>query len=321
MSNHYRRNQSITKRRKSTAFPVFAREQEDADNASRLSGSINSHRRYSTISQLYLPNGLDYHPQPHVPPSGPEAPQAIFIPNIEDDETTGSRRRVSVISQVYRQAEEELGEEEEEEEKKLTKKSRIILFILEPILSGLILFPILVLFWECGWNLVLIFLNHLNEFPSNLHLEEITQEEFDSYTWQSLVFPYLVVQFLLLLLYLCQDLIYDFLVDQKWIVKTVLLKFHILLLATIYVFQWEMLWTIWDQFTPHEWYFEFTLSVSAIFALIVFIGHLSDLVFSPFLFSYDSIEYCIHFGCPLLTKNVSLNIFFILRKIFAFQLR
>ncbi|CAF3110400.1 unnamed protein product, partial [Rotaria sp. Silwood2] len=30
-------------------------------------------------------------------------------------------------------------------------------------------------------------------------------------------------------------------------------------------------WTIWDQFTPHE--------------------------------CYDSIEYCIHFGCPLLTRQ------------------
>ncbi|CAF4583562.1 unnamed protein product, partial [Rotaria magnacalcarata] len=59
-----------------------------------------------------------------------------------------------------------------------------------------------------------------------------------------------------------------------------------------------MLWTIWDQFTPHEWYFEFTLSLTSLFSLIVFIGHLSDLVCSPFLFSYDSIEFNIQFGCP-----------------------
>ncbi len=70
-----------------------------------------------------------------------------------------------------------------------------------------------------------------------------------------------------------------------------------------------MLWTIWQEFITHEWYFELTLSLTALFAVIVFNGHLSDLVCSPFLFSYDSIEYCIHFGCPLLTRDVGLYFF------------
>jgi hypothetical protein len=303
MSQHYQRRQVSINRRKSTTAPVFIREQQEINNGHLLSTSFNVQRRLSTVSQIYLPHGLDYHPQSHVPPSGPEAQRTIFLPRFDDDQTTGEQRRLSVISRIYQPIEDE--NFDQYEEKSITTKQKI-LFILEPIISGLILFPILVLFWECGWNLILIFLNRLNEFPANLHLDETTQEAFESYTWQSLIFPYLVAQFLLLLYYLGQNLIYNFLKDQNWIIKGLLLKFHALGLAIIYIIQWEMLWTIWDQFTPHEWYFEFTLSVASMFALIVFIGHISDLVCSPFIFSYDSIEYCIHFGCPLLTREVSL---------------
>jgi len=310
MSQTYRRKQVTTGRRQSTTLPVFIREQEEIDPSRRLSVCFNAQRRLSTVSQIYLPHGNEYHPQHHVPPIGPEAPQIFLSTTFHDDLTTKEDRRLSIISRVYDQIDEEISDEYQEET--LNKITRRILFLIEPILTGLILFPILVLFWECGWNLVLILLNRLNEFDSNLHLDEITQEEFDSYTWQSLLFPYLVVQFLLLLYYLCQDFVYNYLnklEEQKWIFSNILLKIHIIILATIYIFQWEMLWTIWDQFTPHEWYFEFTLSLTSLFALIVFIGHLSDLVCSPFIFSYDSIEYCTHFGCPLLTREVSSILF------------
>jgi len=308
MSQHYQRRQAPTNQRKSITAPVFIREQDEIDNDRLLSTSFNAQRRLSTVSQIYLPNGLDYHPQSHVPPSGVEAQRSIFLPLFDDNQTTGEQRRLSVISRIYQPIEDE--NLDKYQEPSITIKQKI-LFILEPIISGLIIFPMLVLFWECGWNLTLIFLNRLNQFPANLHLEEATQEAFESYTWQSLVFPYLVVQFLLLLYYLGQNIIYNFLNDQKWIIKILLLKLHTLGLAIIYIIQWEMLWTIWDQFTPHEWYFELTLSVASMFALIVFIGHLSDLVCSPFMFSYDSIEYCIHFGCPLLTREVSVIPFFL----------
>jgi hypothetical protein len=306
MSQTYRRKQVTTARRQSTTLPVFIREQEEIDPSRRLSVCFNAQRRLSTVSQIYLPHGDEYHPQHHVPPIGPEAPQLLLSTTFDDDLTNKEDRRLSIISRIYDPIDEEISDEYQEE--KLNKITRRILFFIEPIITGLILFPILVLFWECGWNLVLILLNRLNEFDSNLHLDEITQEDFESYTWQSLLFPYLVVQFLLLLYYLCQDLFYNYLnklEEQKWIFANILLKIHIIILATIYIFQWEMLWTIWDQFTPHEWYFEFTLSLTSLFALIVFIGHLSDLVCSPFIFSYDSIEYCTHFGCPLLTREVS----------------
>ena len=105
--------------------------------------------------------------------------------------------------------------------------------------------------------------------------------------------------------YLAQDFLYGFLKRQKLIPRLILLKLHIFILSSIYIVQWVVIWTVWDQYTPREWYFEIVLSFTALFALIVFIGHLSDLVCAPFLVSYDSIEYCLHFGCPLLTRQVS----------------
>ena len=186
----------------------------------------------------------------------------------------------------------------------MNKKSRKILFFIEPIFGGLILFPIIALFWECGWNLVQIYLNYLNTFPLNYQLDKTIPKNLGIYNWQSLVSPYLIVQFLLLLYYLCQNLFYNFFKKRRWILKNIFLQFHIFILAAVYIIQWKILWTIWDEFTPNEWYFRLSLSIGSLFAIIVFNGHLSDLVCSPFLLSYDSIEYCIHFGCSLLTREV-----------------
>ncbi|CAF1462253.1 unnamed protein product [Adineta steineri] len=306
MSRNYVRRQISSGRRKSTTLPVFLHEQEEIQNARRLSTCASLQRRLSTISQTVLPHGDEYHPQQHVPPSGPEAPQSILVRSTDDDNNVFPSRRLSTISQKFNALDESFTSSEEHKQEKLNKFHRKFLFIIEPILSGMFIFPILVLFWECGWNLILILLNRLNGFPSNLHLDEITQEDFESYTFLSLFIPYLITEIILLCYYLGQDFFHEFLKEKHWFIKTILLKFHIFLLASLYIVQWEMLWTLWDQFTPHETYFEVTLSIAAIFALIVFIGHLSDLVCSPFLFSYDSIEYCIYFGCPLLTRNMKI---------------
>jgi hypothetical protein len=272
--------------RTSSVPSVILHAQEDSDDDHLASYAAHAHRHLSTVAQICLPRGHEYYPQKRVPPTGPEARQPFILKSVEDDQQT----RSSIITPVYRK-----------KEKKLDKKTRRILFFSESIIGGLILFPIIALFWESGWNLVYILLNILNKLPPDFRSEDIPP-----YTWQSLIFPYLIVQILLLLYYLCQNSIYNFLKDQNWIIKGLLLKFHIFLLATIYIIQWLMLWTIWDESIPHEWYFELTLSLTALFAVIVFNGHLSDLVCSPFLFSYDSIEYCIHFGCPLLTRKVGL---------------
>ena len=48
-------------------------------------------------------------------------------------------------------------------------------------------------------------------------------------------------------------------------------------------------------------------SLCGMFFLIVLTGTLSDLVCSPFVVSYDTIECCIQFECPLQLENVSYN--------------
>jgi hypothetical protein len=293
MSQDYLRRQPSIIERIFSVPSVILDSNEDTDDNHRVNDSADAKHHLSTVSQIYLPSGHEYYPQQRVPPTGPEAQQPVILKPVEDDQYPSERRRSSIVTPLYRKK----GE-------KLNKKTRRIFFFIEPIIGGLILFPIIALFWESGWNLVHIILNLLNKLPSDFNAKDTP-----SYTWQSLVCPYLIVQFLLLLYYLCQNLIYNFLTDQKWIIQILLLEFHIFVLATIYVIQWEMLWTIWDEYIPHEWYFELTLSLTALFAFIVFNGHLSDLVCSPFLFSYDSIEYCIHFGCPLLTRDVGLILF------------
>ncbi|CAF0768010.1 unnamed protein product [Adineta ricciae] len=304
MSQNYQRRQVLSTRRQSTSLPVFLRDSDEVNLERRLSTCVNVQRRLSTVSQLYVPHGTEYHPQEHVPPTGPEAHQPFLVTSVDDEYASGGRR-LSIISHRFEPIPEDTSESIAESELgKLSKFHRNVLFICEPLISGLIIFPILVLFWECGWNLVLILLNILNGFHVNLHLDEMTQEDFESYTWQSLLGPYLIAQVILLVYYLGQDKVHHFLKTQHWLIRAILLKLHILVLASCYIVQWEMLWTIWDQFTPHEWYFETTVSIASLFALIVFIGHLSDLICSPFVFSYDSIEYCVFFGCPLLTREM-----------------
>ena len=303
MSRSYQRRQGLkNERRKSTTLPVFLNEigeEEIVDR--RLSVCVNVQRRLSTVSQLYLPHGNEYHPQDHVPPTGPESQPAFLLSTLdnEDDEDRRSvGHRLSIVSQLY-------PPEDEDSLVRVEKGVREwLLFLFEPLLSGLLLFPVLVLFWECGWNLLLILLNRLNGLDENLHLEEFDEDDFESYSALSLILPYLLGQLLLLGYYLTQNVFHRFFSRRSSIVCWLFLKCHIFILASVYIIQWEMLWTIWDQFTPDEWYFELTLSIASLFALIVVIGHLSDLICSPFVYSYDSIDYCLFFGCPLLTREV-----------------
>lgn len=242
---------------------------------------------------------------------------------------------------------------EEDSIQKKTKERRRFLFIVEPIIIGLIIFPIIVLFWQCGWNLVLILLDSVNGRPlqgseqqspevvdslllnvrhKSSHKEHSTEGkkrknfsrfnsfvnnnpdssipdlEVEDYSYQSLIIPYIIAQIFLLCFYLSQDLFYNFLKKQNNLIGIILLKCHIFLLAWIYIVQWVMIWTIWDQYTPHEWHFELLLSLAFLFVLIIFNGHLSDLICAPFIVSYDSIEYCLQIDCPLQTQQVSFEI-------------
>ena len=205
----------------------------------------------------------------------------------------------------------------------------------------------IVLFWQCGWNIVTVILDLVNDFeqlpksneteslivlrkfsdkenltelqnkikrkkkkpkglshPNLVQIENSDLEE-KYYSFQSLLISYLIIQLFLLCFYLGQNYFYNFVKKQNFIIKLILLKFHIFFLASIYIIQWDMIWTIWDQYTFDEWYIQLFISLIFFFALIVINGNSSDLVCAPFIHSYDSIECCLQFSCPFLTEKVS----------------
>jgi hypothetical protein len=260
----------------------YIRKERSANQrTSTIAALVISRRHLSDLSQIRFPFVSEYQPQIHVPPIGPEAQLPFILTSTEDDETN-----------------------DHEEETTPDKTTKRILFFIEPVIGGLILFPIIALFWYCGWNLGLIFSNYLNNFPLNFNINDTIPINYGSYSWPSLVYPYLFVQLALLFYYLCQNLIYHFLEKRFWIIKIVLLQIHIFILATLYIVQWKFLWSAWSQSTPRGWQFEITFSIASLLSTTVVNGHLSSLVCSPFLLSYDSIEYCIHFGCSLFTREV-----------------
>lgn len=296
MSNDSAREQTSVNRGTTALASIVIRTHQQSDDPNCTNAYNNVSRQLATISQICLPFGTEYQPQKRLPPRGSEARIPFLLTTTEEHESDGEQT-YSITAQARQST---------EEEKTLGTSTRRILFLMEPVVGGLVLFPIIALFWYCGWNLGLILSNHLNHFPLDFNINQTIPIDYGPYSWQSLLFPYLIVQFLLLLYYLWQDSIYTFLEKRMWIIRHGLLQFHIIVLATIYILQWKILWSIWDQSTLHGWQFEITFSVASLFATIAFTGHLSDLVCSPFLLSYDSIDYCIHFGCSLLTRDVSL---------------
>lgn len=185
-------------------------------------------------------------------------------------------------------------------------REKKFLFYFEPIISGLILFPILVLFWDCGWNLIPIFLNVLNGYDIEIHLVQINQQDYVNYPLVSLIIPLLIIQLILLFYYLFQNFVWKFLHNSQrnFLLRHFLLRIYIFIMATTYIFQWELIWTIWDQYTPYEPYFQVAISFAGLFALICLTGHLSDLICTPFIYSYDAFQYCTRIGSPLLVENV-----------------
>ncbi|CAF1554883.1 unnamed protein product [Didymodactylos carnosus] len=279
-------------------FNVTERKLTGASYSQPMSRRLSIVRRPSIVApQKSILYESEYLPQSKVPPNGVDSLQFdvtdfVWVNDVIDDHDNTVRTRTPISNNDL-------------ERLKLSNISKRAIFVSEPILIGFIIFPILVLFWEAGWNLTLIMLNTLNSFNSTLHILG-TSDENDNYSYRSLLISYFISQLVILLFYLLQDQIYNYVKHKHkhWLCRYILLKLHIFILSTTYIVQWEMMWTIWDQYTPPEWYFELLLSFTAFFALIVLNGHLCDLVCSPFLISYDSIEYCIHIGCPLLTRKV-----------------
>ncbi|CAM4778389.1 unnamed protein product [Rotaria magnacalcarata] len=309
MTNNSEHTQQSYLGRQTISMPTFVI--EESSELSRLRNtSINIPRRLSTTSQITIPYGAEYRSQERVPPSGADLKQRFFLSPGENYDGSIRDRRLSIISEGnYSLDDDDNGRSTlihvDPRGRKHYQRHRQILRIVEPIIVALILLPVLVLFWECGWNVVWILLNTVNTRSLTREIHTISEDDFTHYPIYILLIPYVIVQILLLILYLGQDLLYRFLKRWNCFIRLILLKVHILLLASIYIVQWVVIWTVWDQYTPHEWYFELVLSFTSLLGLIVLIGHLSDLVCAPFLVSYDSIEYCIQFGCPLLTRQMS----------------
>lgn len=165
---------------------------------------------------------------------------------------------------------------------------RTLFFICQPLVAGFVIFPLLILFWQAGWNFMLEWLGT----PFGKH-------------WIALVTLYFLAQFIFLFIYLNQDHLYDYLCKQKrTLYIAVILQTHSLITASTYIMQWVAMWTICDRYTSDQWLLMLVVSIAALLAVIALMGHPCDLVCAPFILSYDSIEYNVRIGSPFLTEKV-----------------
>jgi len=166
---------------------------------------------------------------------------------------------------------------------------RTIFFIVQPLIAGFLIFPLLILFWQAGWNFMVQWLDN-TPFGKN---------------WFVLVILYFLAQLIFLFIYLNQDHLYDYLHKQKIkIFISIILQFHTLMTSSTYIIQWVSMWTIWDRYTSEDWILMLIVSIAALLAVIALMGHPCDLVCAPFILSYDSIEYNIRIGSPFITEKV-----------------
>lgn len=169
-----------------------------------------------------------------------------------------------------------------------TGKRRTIFFICEPIFAGFIIFPLLILFWQAGWNFMVEWL----QTPIGEH-------------WIVLFILYFAAQCIFFWIYLNQDHLYDYLHSKNIESCThLVLQLHTFITASTYIIQWVSMWTIWDRYTSDDWLLMLIVSIAALLTVIALMGHPCDLVCAPFIVSYDSIEYNIRIGSPFLIENV-----------------
>jgi hypothetical protein len=169
-----------------------------------------------------------------------------------------------------------------------SNKRRTIFFICEPIIAGLFIFPLLIMFWQSGWNFMVGWLD-----------TPLSQRR------ATLLSMYVLSQFLFLFIYLHQDRLYFLLVKQESkFYSFIILQFHSLFTAFNYIIQWVTMWTLWDWYTSDDWLIMLLISIIAILTVIILTGHPCDLVCAPFVISYDSTEYNVRIGTPFVTEKV-----------------
>ena len=173
----------------------------------------------------------------------------------------------------------------------ITKKQRLQFFIWEPIVAGLLIFPLSLIFWQSTWNFTVECLSTpVGQHPA------------------ALLVLYLISQLIFLFIYLNNNHVYKFLAKQKRpYISYVLLQLYTFVNGVNYVVQWTTIWMILDTYTGEDWVIMLISSVAAIFILIAMMGHPCDLVCGPFVMSYDSIEYNVRISMVFNTDHVVLN--------------
>jgi hypothetical protein len=165
---------------------------------------------------------------------------------------------------------------------------RTLFFVFQPLVAGFLVFPLLILFWQAGWN----FMDEWLKIPFAKH-------------WTVLPSLYFLAQVIFLFVYLNQDRLYDYLHRQKSkFYVAIILQCHTFLTSSTYIIQWVTMWNIWDRYTSGDGLLMLIVSIAALLAVIALMGHPCDLVCAPFILSYDSIEYNIRIGSPFLTEKV-----------------
>ena len=143
----------------------------------RLSTFDTGQRRLSIVSQAFIPNTDEYRSQERVPPAGADFKRQLLLrPILNPEGEQINQRRLSIISEDFDRLDDEDYDTDTSDglihrfaiQTKIVRRRRRILFYIEPIVAAMLLLPAVTLFWESGWNLVLILLNILNGYSSML---------------------------------------------------------------------------------------------------------------------------------------------------------
>ncbi|CAF4710425.1 unnamed protein product [Rotaria sp. Silwood1] len=128
---------------------------------------------------------------------------------------------------------------------------------------------------------------------------------------------YLFSQLIFFIIYTNQDRLYDYLVKEELkFFSIIFLQCHTFLTALNYIIQWVSMWTLWDYYASDDWLLMLIISIASILAIIVLTGHTYNLVCSPFIMSYDSIEYNVRIETSFITEKMSPFLLHILNYIF-----
>ncbi|CAF1426292.1 unnamed protein product, partial [Rotaria sordida] len=128
---------------------------------------------------------------------------------------------------------------------------------------------------------------------------------------------YVFSQLILFFIYTNQDRLYDYFIQaESKFFSVIFLQCHTLVTALNYLIQWVSMWTLLDNYTTDDCILMLTISIASILAIIVLTGHSHDLVCSPFIISYDSIEYNVRIETSFITEKMNPFLLHILNYIF-----